>query len=96
MAEVASVINYYYSSVAGNLEIKKQQERIQMVLDGKKIPYNKLDVAASEDLKNKMRQIMGDEKALPPQLANGEKYCGNFDQFEEAIECEKLTEFLKL
>ena len=95
MAEGAK-IDYYYSSVSSNLEIKKQQERIQNVLDGKKISYNKIDIAASEDDKAKMRRIIGDDKALAPQLANGEQYCGNFDKFEEAIESENLNTFLKL
>lgn len=95
MAEGAK-INYYYSSVSSNLEIKKQQERIQNVLDGKKIPYNKIDIAASEADKAKMRQVVGDEKALAPQLANGDQYCGNFEQFNEAIEEENLNGFLKL
>lgn len=95
MAEGAK-INYYYSSVSSNLEIKKQQERIQNVLDGKKIPYNKIDIAASEADKAKMRQVVGDEKALAPQLANGDQYCGDFEQFNEAIEEENLNGFLKL
>ena len=95
MAEAAK-IDYYYSSVSGDLEIKKNQDRIRNVLDSKKIAYTKIDVAASEEDKAKMRKIVGDEKALPPQLANGDQYCGNFDQFEEAIECEELEKFLKL
>ena len=47
-----------------------------MVLDSKGIKYNKLDIAADADLKAKMREIAGDPKALPPQLCNGEDYCG--------------------
>ena len=47
-----------------------------MVLDSKKIPYRKLDIAADELLKKKMRDIIGDPRALPPQLCNGNKYCG--------------------
>ena len=89
-------IDYFYSSVSGDLEIKKQQERIQNVLDSKKIGYNKIDIAASEADKAKMRQVAGDEKALAPQLANGDKYCGNFEAFENAVECEELETFLKL
>ena len=56
--------------------MKKQQQRIEMVLDSKGIKYNKLDIAADTDLKDKMRKIAGDPKALPPQLCNGEDYCG--------------------
>lgn len=47
-----------------------------MILDGKKIPYKKLDISADEALKNKMRAIAGDPTAVPPQLCNGDQYCG--------------------
>ena len=57
-------------------KIKKNQQKIEMILDAKKIPYNKLDIAADEGLKDKMRKIAGDPKALPPQLCNGDQYCG--------------------
>ncbi|XP_003384043.1 PREDICTED: SH3 domain-binding glutamic acid-rich-like protein 3 [Amphimedon queenslandica] len=91
-----AAVNYYYSSVSSNLELKKNQQKIEMILDSKKIPYNKLDVAADTDLRDKMRGIIGDPKALPPQLFNGDTYCGDFDAFEEALETETLEEFLKL
>lgn len=67
-----------------------------MILDAKKIAYNKLDISADETLKKDMREIAGDPKALPPQLANGKQYCGNFEAFEDAVESESLEEFLKL
>ena len=57
-------------------QIKKNQQKIEMILESKKIPFNKLDMAADETLKAKMREIAGDPKALPPQLANGDQYCG--------------------
>ena len=47
-----------------------------MILDAKKIEYKALDVAASEEHKKAMRRIAGDDKALPPQICNGETYCG--------------------
>ncbi len=47
-----------------------------MILDGKKIPYEKVDVAADEKGKKQMRELMGDPKAVPPQLFNGDTYCG--------------------
>ena len=47
-----------------------------MILDAKKIPYEKIDIAASEAGKAKMREVVGDPKALPPQLANDDQYCG--------------------
>jgi len=47
-----------------------------MVLAGKKIPYEVVDVAASEDDKKKMRELIKDPKALPPQIFNEDQYCG--------------------
>lgn len=33
---------------------------------------------------------------LPPQLFNDQEYCGDYDQFELANECDSLEVFLKL
>lgn len=56
--------------------MKKQQQRIENVLDSKKIAYEKVDIAASEDSKKKMRDLSGNPTALPPQLFNEDTYCG--------------------
>ncbi|XP_064404755.1 SH3 domain-binding glutamic acid-rich protein homolog [Halichondria panicea] len=90
------VVKYYYSSVSSNLEIKKNQQKIEMILDSKKIAFVKIDVAADEDAKKRMRELMENPSAIPPQLFNDDTYCGDNDAFEEAIECERLEEFLKL
>ena len=47
-----------------------------MVLSGKKIEFEVVDISSSTDVKDKMRAIAGDPKALPPQICNGEQYCG--------------------
>lgn len=93
---MADKIKFYFSSVSSNLEMKKQQQKIEMILDGKKIDYEKIDISTSEKLKNEMREIMGDPKGLPPQLAKGHQYLGGFDEFDAAVENEQLVEFLKL
>ena len=59
--------------------MKKQQQKMTMILDAKKIKYESVDVAASEDGKKKMREIVGSPTALPPQIANGDTYCGVSD-----------------
>lgn len=86
----------YYSSVSSNLEIKKHQQRIELILDGKKIPYTKVDISADESAKQKMRQIANNPSVLPPILANGEQLCGGYDDFDYAVESEALNEFLKI
>lgn len=65
-----------------------------MILDSKKIPYNKLDVAADTNLREKMREIVGDPKALPPQLCNGNQYCGVSNGRERVWACIIMTHCL--
>jgi len=67
-----------------------------MVLDSKKIPYTKVDITACTAEKERMRSIVGNERALPPQIANGTTYCGDYEAFDEAVEYETLDQFLKL
>ena len=47
-----------------------------MILQSKKIPFESVDIAASQDEKLNMRMIANNPTALPPQICNGEKYCG--------------------
>ena len=58
------------------MQIKKHQQRIEMVLEGKKIPFRKIDIAASEEDKSTMRDLAGNPTAIPPQIFNGQVYCG--------------------
>ncbi|CAG5135419.1 unnamed protein product [Candidula unifasciata] len=88
-------ITVYISNLASNVETRKQQMRIQDVLSGCKIDYDVVDVSASRDNLARMREIVGDPKALAPQIANDDEYCGNYDDFEEAVENKSLNEFLK-
>lgn len=43
-----------------------------MILDSKKIDYEKVDIAGEEGAKTKMREVMGDPKGLPPRLTKGD------------------------
>lgn len=56
--------------------MKKQQQKIEMILEGKKIKCCFIDIASSTNAKERMRDIIGDPKALPPQLFNNGEYCG--------------------
>merc|ERR1719378_1234486 len=38
----------------------------------------------------------GQRNVLPPQIFNGEKYCGDYDDFDVANEDDELEEFLGL
>ena len=47
-----------------------------MILESKKIPFQSVDIAVQSEEKDKMREIVGNPKALPPQVCNGNNYCG--------------------
>lgn len=46
------------------------------VLDGKKVKYEEIDISSSSEDRDKMRELCGDPKALPPQIFRGNKYLG--------------------
>ena len=50
--------------------------RIRTVLEAQKLPFDVIDVAQDDDALERMREIVGDEEALAPQIVNGEEYCG--------------------
>jgi len=94
-------VKIYVSTTSGNKEIKKHQETIMRILDSKNVPYELVDLSSgSEEDKNFMREHArpreGESVPLPPQLFNSDQYCGNFDDFENAIEDRALEAFLKL
>lgn len=71
----------------------KHQEKIVNVLNGKKIPYNKVDISADPNNNSKMKKLCGNY-AVVPQILYGDANCANYEDFEEAIELEMLVELL--
>lgn len=45
-------------------------------LEAHKVPFDVIDVAQDSDALDRMRELVGDEEALAPQIANGDEYCG--------------------
>ncbi|KAK2825524.1 hypothetical protein Q7C36_019451 [Tachysurus vachellii] len=84
------------SSASGSREIKKHQDAIFQFLDSKNIKYFSKDITVSTDVKDEMRQKVGNPKALPPQVFNGTQYCGDYQAFFEAVEDGKPEKFFKL
>lgn len=56
--------------------MKKDQEKIFNVLHSKKIPFQAVDISQNPADKDLMRKIAGNPTALPPQICNGDVYCG--------------------
>ena len=57
-------------------QTKSKQQKIEMILTSKKIEFEKIDISSEAGAKDEMRAIIGDPKALAPQLINDDKYCG--------------------
>uniref|UniRef100_A0AC11EJY8 SH3 domain binding glutamate rich protein like 3 n=1 Tax=Ovis aries TaxID=9940 RepID=A0AC11EJY8_SHEEP len=76
--------------------IKSQQSEVTRILDGKRIQYQLVDISQDNALRDEMRALAGNPKATPPQIVNGDQYCGDYELFVEAVEQNTLQEFLKL
>lgn len=57
-------------------QVKSQQTEVMRILDSKSIKYELIDISVSSELRNEMRSKSGIPSAVPPQLFNGEDYCG--------------------
>ncbi|XP_054854846.1 SH3 domain-binding glutamic acid-rich-like protein 3 [Eublepharis macularius] len=89
-------LTVYSTSVTGSREIKSQQSEVTRILDGKNIKYVLVDISQDNALREEMRAKSGNPKAIPPQIFNGDHYCGDYELFVEAVEQNTLPEFLKL
>uniref|UniRef100_A0A670ITT8 SH3 domain-binding glutamic acid-rich-like protein 3 n=2 Tax=Podarcis TaxID=42163 RepID=A0A670ITT8_PODMU len=93
---IMASLTVYSTSVTGSREIKSQQSEVTRILDGKNIKYTLVDISQDNALRDEMRAKSGNPKAIPPQIFNGDHYCGDYELFVEAVEQKTLQEFLKL
>ncbi|KXJ14035.1 SH3 domain-binding glutamic acid-rich-like protein 3 [Exaiptasia diaphana] len=93
-------IQVYISSISSSQEIKKNQHRIRDILGdnfrGQLSSVTYIDIATDSKQKDKMREIVGDPKALPPQICKGNEYLGDYMAFDNAVEDGDIKGFLKL
>eukprot|EP00092_Neocalanus_flemingeri_P104981 GFUD01134508.1.p1 GENE.GFUD01134508.1~~GFUD01134508.1.p1 ORF type:complete len:195 (+),score=75.53 GFUD01134508.1:70-585(+) len=101
-AATPPAIKIFISGNSGSKEISNAQHRITMILKSLGIVMEVVDISApgTEEQRDFMRagakKKEGQRFALPPQLFNGEKYCGDYDDFDVANEDDELEEFLGL
>ncbi|KAM7044589.1 SH3 domain-binding glutamic acid-rich-like protein 3 [Molossus nigricans] len=91
-----SVIKVYYSSVSGSREVKQRQEEVTRILDAYKINYELIDISLSKKKLQEMIMKVSTPKALPPQIFNGQLYCGDYEKFHKAKENKEILKFLKM
>lgn len=79
-----------------------------MILESKNIKFTVVDITEpTQDKEKDFMMTNATEKGvtvsdadprhpLPPQIFNGSEYCGDYNSFELANECDTLEQFLKL
>uniref|UniRef100_UPI00398F5A32 SH3 domain-binding glutamic acid-rich-like protein 3 n=1 Tax=Pristiophorus japonicus TaxID=55135 RepID=UPI00398F5A32 len=96
MRRAMSGVQVYISSVSASREVRSTQLEVERVLEIKRIKFKQIDISVSEALLEEMRSRIGNPNALPPQIFNGDSYCGDYQQFYDAVENEDIYHFLKL
>uniref|UniRef100_A0A7I4XX96 SH3-binding domain containing protein n=1 Tax=Haemonchus contortus TaxID=6289 RepID=A0A7I4XX96_HAECO len=95
-------LKVFIASITANPEVRKRVQRVLMILDGLGIPFDTVDITkpGNEVQRMFMREhaMREDVKGnpLPPQFFYNEEYLGNFVDFEEAVEDDRIHEFLRL
>ncbi|GMT28584.1 hypothetical protein PFISCL1PPCAC_19881, partial [Pristionchus fissidentatus] len=95
-------IKLYVTSITANTEVRKQVQRAVMILEGLRIPFLAIDITKpgmEEErafMKEKAVNIRNNGPPLPPQFFIDNNYVGNYLDFEESVEEDKLEEFLQL
>ncbi|XP_028612030.1 SH3 domain-binding glutamic acid-rich-like protein 2 isoform X1 [Grammomys surdaster] len=85
-----------------SLEIKKKQQDVVRFLEANKIEFEEVDITMSEEQREWMYKNIPPEKKpaqgnpLPPQIFNGDRYCGDYDGFFESKESNTVFSFLGL
>ncbi|XP_062043211.1 SH3 domain-binding glutamic acid-rich-like protein 2 [Lepus europaeus] len=83
-------------------QIKKKQQDVVRFLEANKIEFEEVDITMSEEQRQWMYKNVPPEKKpaqgnpLPPQIFNGDRYCGDYDSFFESKESNTVFSFLGL
>ncbi|NXI71584.1 SH3L3 protein, partial [Anseranas semipalmata] len=89
-------IRVYYTSVTGSRQVRQRQAAVTRILDVTGLRYELIDVSVDEGLLREMQEKAGDPRAVPPQIFNGDEYCGDFEMLHQATENEEVSKFLKM
>ncbi|XP_045150258.1 SH3 domain-binding glutamic acid-rich-like protein 2 [Echinops telfairi] len=95
-------IRVFIASSSGFVAIKKKQQDVVRFLEANKIEFEEVDITMSEEQRQWMYKNIPPEKKpaqgnpLPPQIFNGDRYCGDYDSFFESKESNTVFSFLGL
>ncbi|XP_041728985.1 SH3 domain-binding glutamic acid-rich-like protein 2 [Coregonus clupeaformis] len=96
------VIKVYIASSSGSVAVKKRQQAVVGFLEANRISFQEVDITNVEDRRLWMYQHIPPEKhpdkgnPLPPQIFNGDCYCGDYEDFFQSKENNTVFTFLGL
>lgn len=96
------VIKVFISGISASKEVKKRQQRALLILDSCKVDYEAIDITEPglEEMREFMQQNSKvrepNKTAAAPQFYNEDVYCGDFEDFDSAVEVNQVLTFLKL
>nr|CAG4642804.1 EOG090X0DPU [Evadne anonyx] len=96
------VVKFYVANICGNQHVKKLQIRAQMIMESKGVAFETIDITAEEmEAEKKFMLENASPRAngkipVPPQFFNQDEYLGDYEDFAEAIELNRLEDFLKV
>ncbi|KAK7093907.1 SH3 domain-binding glutamic acid-rich-like protein 3 isoform X1 [Littorina saxatilis] len=91
-----SGIVIYVAGDTADRNLHSQQNHIETVLRAAHVQYEMIDIASDPAYKDEMRQRCGNETAVAPQVFNGDYYCGDYVSFQQAVEEERIREYLRV
>jgi len=95
-------LRIYLSNATVSSEIRKKQQHVKDILNSLKIEHEIIDVLnpkndeALKFMHANSTPKKPNQKPIPPQIFNGDDYCGDYEKFSESLEWDTLYEFLKL
>ncbi|XP_024272415.2 SH3 domain-binding glutamic acid-rich-like protein 2 [Oncorhynchus tshawytscha] len=96
------VIKVYIASSSGSVAVKKRQQAVVGFLEANRISFQEVDITNVEERRLWMYQHIPPEKhpdksnPLPPQIFNGDCYCGDYEDFFQSKENNTVFTFLGL
>jgi len=96
------VVKVLISGISASKEIKKYQQRAQMLLDSLRIAYEAIDITEpgheveKELMRNVCKKRNNNTIAHPPQFFNDDRYCGDYEDFSTASDDDTVLSFLGL
>ncbi|KAM4713571.1 SH3 domain-binding glutamic acid-rich-like protein 2 isoform 2-T2 [Anableps anableps] len=94
------VIKVYVASSSGSIAVKKHQQAIVGFLEANRINFQEVDITMLEEQRLWMYRNIPKEKKpekgnpLPPQIFNGDRYCGDYEDFFQSKENNTVFAFL--